>query len=51
MDKITAAEAVISARAIIEARIGRPLGPIAEMPDDLRRAMSTLAKMLIKARA
>ena len=51
MTKITASEAVVAARAIIEARIGRPLGPIAEMPEDLRVAVSALAKTLIKAQA
>jgi hypothetical protein len=40
-----------TARQIIEARLGRPLGPIAKMPADLRRAMSGLGKALIKARA
>ena len=48
MDKHTANT---TAREIIEARIGRPLGPIADMPEDLRRAVSALAKALIKARA
>ncbi len=48
MDKITA---TTTARQIIEARIGRPLGPVADMPEDLRRAVSALAKALIKARA
>lgn len=48
MDKHTA---TTTARAILEARLGRPLGPIADMPEDLRRAMSGLAKALIKARA
>lgn len=48
MDKITAET---TARQIIEARLGRSLGPIADMPEDLRRAMSGLAKALIKARA
>ena len=41
----------LTAREILEARLGRPLGPISEMPEDLRRAMSGLAKQLIKARA
>ena len=36
-----------TARQIIEARIGRPLGPIATMPRDLRRAMSGLGKALL----
>ena len=48
MDKITAAT---TAREIIEARIGRSLGPISDMPEDIRRAVSALAKALIKARA
>jgi hypothetical protein len=48
MDKITP---TTTARQIIEARIGRPLGPVADMPEDLRRAVSALAKALIKARA
>lgn len=48
MDKLTA---TTTARQIIEARIGRSLGPIADMPEDLRRAVSALAKALIKARA
>lgn len=47
MDKITA---TTTARQIIEARIGRSLGPIADMPEDLRRAVSALAKALIKTR-
>ena len=41
----------LTARAILEARLGRPLGPIATMPQDLRRALLGLAKELIKARA
>ena len=48
MDKITA---TTTARQIIEARIGRPLGPTADLPEDLRRAVSALAKALINARA
>lgn len=48
MPKITA---TTTAREIIEARIGRPLGPTAELPEDLRRAVSALAKALIKSRA
>ena len=47
MDKHTA---TTTARQIIEARLGRPLGPVAEMPADLRRAMSGLGKALIVAR-
>lgn len=46
MDNATAT----TARAIIEARIGRPLGPIADMPADLRKALSGLAKARIAAR-
>ena len=41
----------LTAREILEARLGRPLGPIADMPEDLRRAMRELGKQLIKARA
>ena len=40
-----------TAREILEARLGRPLGPVATMPADLRRAMRELGKALIKARA
>jgi hypothetical protein len=40
----------LTARQILEARLGRDLGPIASMPADLRRAMSALGKALIKAR-
>jgi hypothetical protein len=39
-----------TARQIIEARLGRPLGPVADMPADLRRAMSGLGKALIAAK-
>ena len=38
----------MTARQILESRLGRPLGPIAEMPADLRRAMTALAKQLAK---
>lgn len=38
----------MTARQILESRLGRPLGPIATMPRDLRRAMSALAKELAK---
>ena len=47
MDKHTA---TTTARQIIEARLGRPLGPVAEMPADLRRALSGLGTALIVAR-
>jgi len=36
----------MTARQIIEARLGRPLGPIAAMPRDLRRALYLLALQL-----
>lgn len=35
-----------TARQIIEARLGRPIGPIATMPADLRRALYLLALQL-----
>jgi hypothetical protein len=38
----------MTARQIIERRLGRPLGPIATMPADLRRAMYLLALQLVK---
>ena len=38
----------MSARQIIEARLGRPLGPIATMPQDLRRALYLLALQLMR---
>lgn len=37
-----------SARQIIEARLGRPLGPIATMPKDLRDAMRRLGMQLVR---
>ena len=40
----------MTARQIIEARLGRPLGPIATMPRDLRRALYLLALQLVKSR-
>ena len=40
----------MTARQIIEARLCRPLGPIATMPPDLRKAMSALAKQLQKSK-
>jgi len=36
----------MTARTIIEARLGRPLGPLATMPRDLRRALYLLALQL-----
>lgn len=48
MDKITA---TTTARSIIEARIGRPLGPVADMAASDRKALSALAKALVAARA
>jgi len=36
----------MTARAIIESRLGRPLGPLATMPRDLRRALYLLALQL-----
>ena len=38
----------MTARQILESRLGRPLGPIATMPRDLRDAMARLAKQLAK---
>lgn len=38
----------MTARAIIEARLGRSLGPIATMPLDLRKALYLLALQLNK---
>lgn len=37
-----------TAREILEARLGRSLGPITTMPRDLRDALSALAKQLTK---
>ena len=39
-----------TARSILEARLGRPLGPIATMPRDLRRALYLLALQLVNSR-
>jgi len=41
----------VTARQIIERRLGRPLGPIATMPRDLRRAMLLLGLALISSPA
>ena len=38
----------MTARQIIEARLGRPLGPIATMPQDTRRALYLLARQLVR---
>lgn len=38
----------MTARQIIEARLGRPLGPVATMPQDLRRALYLLALQLVR---
>ena len=38
----------MTARSILEARLGRPLGPISSMPRDLRVAMYRLALQLAK---
>lgn len=38
----------LTARQIIEARMGRPLGPLTTMPKDLRRAMYLLALQLVR---
>ena len=38
----------LTARQIIEARLGRPLGPLSTMPQDLRRALYLLARQLVR---
>ena len=38
----------LTARQIIEARLGRPLGPLATMPRDLRDAIYRLALQLVR---
>jgi hypothetical protein len=40
----------MTARSILESRLGRPLGSVADMPRDLRTAMYRLALQLVKAR-
>jgi len=40
----------MTARSILENGLGRPLGPIADMPRDLRTAMYRLALQLVKNR-
>lgn len=37
-----------AARATIEARLGRPIGPVWTMPRDLRRAMLLLARQYMR---
>ena len=39
----------MTARQIIEARLGRDIGPLATMPHDIRRAVYLLALQLVKA--
>jgi hypothetical protein len=41
----------MTARQIIERRLGRPIGPIATMPRDLRRAMLLLGLALVSSPA
>lgn len=51
LDKDTASRSerrIMTARQIIEARLGRPLGPLATMLRDLRRALYLLALQLVK---
>ena len=38
----------MTARKIIETRLGRSLGPICNMPKDLRRAMLLLGLQLVR---
>lgn len=38
----------LTARQIIEARLGRPLGPLSTMPKDQRRALYLLALQLVR---
>jgi hypothetical protein len=40
----------MTARSILESRLGRPLGPVATMPRDVRVAMYRLALQLVKNR-
>jgi hypothetical protein len=37
-----------TARQVIEARLGQPLGPLGTMPPDLRKALYLLALQLVK---
>lgn len=41
----------MTARQIITARLGRDLGPLADMPRDLRNSIYRLALQLHKAKA
>ena len=38
----------LTARQIIEARLGRPLGPLEDMPRDTRQALYRLALNLVR---
>lgn len=38
----------LTARQIIEARLGRPLGPLSTMPRDQRRALYLMALQLVR---
>lgn len=38
----------MTARQIIETRLGRTLGHVATMPQDLRRALYLLARQLVR---
>jgi hypothetical protein len=40
----------MTARSILESRLGRSLGPVAGMPRDVRMAMYRLALQLVKNR-
>lgn len=40
----------MTARQIIEARLGRCLGPLATMPRDLRRALYLLALPIVRTK-
>jgi hypothetical protein len=40
----------MTARQIIETRLGRSLGPVATMQQDLRRALYLLALQLVRER-
>lgn len=45
---VGALEMTRTARQIIETRLGRSLGPVATMPQDLRRALYLLALQLVR---
>lgn len=38
----------LTARQIIEKRLGRPLGPLKDMPNDLKKAMYLLGLQIVK---